>query len=224
MSIISCLFITSLSLASRDKKGVKQRVDQRVQKREFTERIGSESVNHMSLITFHSSHVTHLMSHHYVTHLMSPILCLIITLHSLASRDKKRVKQRVYQSVQEREFTESIGSESVNHMSLITFHSSHVTHLMSHLYVTHLMSLISCLDFMSLISCLALMSHITCHSSQLSSLRHSSHVWSLRHSSNVSSLRHSAWPQGIRKGLSKGFTKGFRKGNSQKVEGQGQGQ
>ena len=67
MSLISCLIITSLSLASRDKKRVKQRVHHKVQKREFTESIGSESVNHMKLITYHSSHVTHLMSHHYNT-------------------------------------------------------------------------------------------------------------------------------------------------------------
>ena len=50
-------------------------------------------------------------------------------------RDKKRVKQRVYQRVQKRELTESIGSESVSHMSLITCHSSHVIHHMSHHYV-----------------------------------------------------------------------------------------
>ena len=116
MQLISFLSIMSLSLASREKKGVKQRVYQRVQKMQFTESIGSESVNQVSFITCNSSHVTQLMSHHYITHLMSPISCLIITLHSLASRDKKRVKQRVYQRVQKREFTESIGSESVNHM------------------------------------------------------------------------------------------------------------
>ena len=92
---------------------------------------------------------------------MSLISCLIITSLSLASRDKKSVKQRVFQRVQKREFTESIGSESVNHMSLITCHSSHVTHLMSHHYVTQLMSLISCLNLMWLISCLDLMSLIT---------------------------------------------------------------
>ena len=107
---------------------------------------------------------------------MSLTSCLIIKSLSLASRDKKRVKQTVYQRVQKRDFTESIGSESGYHMSLVTCHSSHVTHLMFHHYVTHLMSLISCLDLMSLISCLDLMSLITCHSSHVSSLPHSSHV------------------------------------------------
>ena len=235
MSLISCFNITSFNLALRDKKRVKQKVYQWVQKREFTECIGSVLVDHTSLITCHSSHVTHLMSHHYDTHhmsliscldlmsliscldLMSLISCLSITSPCLTSWDKKRIKQSVYQRVKEREFTESIGSESVNHMSLVTCHSSHVTQLMSNHYVTHVMSLISYLDLMSLISCLALMSLITCHSSQLSSLHHSSHVSSLRHSSHVSSLRNKAWPQGIRKGLTKGFTKGFRKGISQNV-------
>ena len=97
---------------------------------------------------------------------MSLISCLIITSLSLASRVKKRVKQRVYQRIQEREFTEILGWESVTHMSLITCHSSHVTHLMSRSQV----SLISCLDLMSI---------ITCHSSHISSLFHSSHVSSL---------------------------------------------
>ena len=140
--------------------------------------------------------------------LMSPISCLIIKSLSLASRDKKRVRQRVYQRVLKNEFTESIGSESVNHLSLIMCHSSHVTHLMSHHYVTYLMSFISCLDLMSL---------VTCHSFPVSSLRHSSHVSSLCHSSHVSSLRHSAWPLGITNRLRKRFTKGFRKWNSKKV-------
>ena len=71
MSIISCLIIKSLSLASRNTKRVKQTDYQRGQRRVFTEGIGSESVKHMSLITCHSSHVTHLMSHHYVIHLIS---------------------------------------------------------------------------------------------------------------------------------------------------------
>ena len=120
--------------------------------------------------------------------LMPLISFLSITSLSLASRDKKRVKQRVYQRVQKREFTESIGSESVNHMSLITSHSSHVTHLVSHHYVTHLMSLISFLDLMSLISCLDLMSFITCHSSHVSISCHSFHVSISCHSSHVTHL------------------------------------
>ena len=153
---------------------------------------------------------------------MSLISCLIITSLSLASRDKKSVKQKVYQRVQKREFTESIGSESVNHMSLITCHSFHVTQLMSHHYVTHLMSLISYLHLMSLIACLDHMSLITCNSYHVSSLSHSFHVCSLPHSSHVSSSRHSAWPQGVRKELIKRFTKGFREGNSQKVYSQSQ--
>ena len=111
---------------------------------------------------------------------MSLILCLIIMSLSLASRVRKRVKQRVYHKVQKREFTESIGSESVNHMSLISCHSSHVsslrhsshvthlmsqshvTHLMSRSHVTHHMSLISCFITMSLISCLVTTSLISC--------------------------------------------------------------
>ena len=140
--------------------------------------IGFQGVSHSS------------QSRSHVTHLMSLISCLNIKSLSLASRDKKWVKQRVYQRVQKREFTETIGSESVNHMSLITFHSSHVTHLMSHHYVTHLMPLNSCLDLLSFISSLDLMSLITCDSSHVLSLRHSSHVSSLRHSSHVSLLRH----------------------------------
>ena len=97
MSLISCLIITSISLASRDKKNVKEKVSQRVQKRKFTESIVSESVNHMSLISCHSSHVslrhsshvthlmsrshfTHLMSRSHVTHHMSLISCLITAL------------------------------------------------------------------------------------------------------------------------------------------------
>ena len=78
-------------------------------------------------------------------------------------------------------------SESVNHLSIITCHSSHVTHLMSHHYVTHLMSIISCLDLMSLISCLDLMSLIALHSSHVS-LRHSSHVTHLMSHHYVSHL------------------------------------
>ena len=135
MSLIWCIIITLLSLASMDKKRVKERVYQRFQEREFTKRIGSESVNHMSLITCHSFHVTHLMSYHYVTHLISLISFVDFMWLILC----------------------------IGLMSLITCHSSHLTHLMSHHYVTHLMSLISCLDLMSLISCLDLMSHITCH-------------------------------------------------------------
>ena len=97
---------------------------------------------------------------------MSLISCLTITSLSLASRDKKRVKQRVYQRIQKREFTEILGWESVTHMSLITCHSSHVTHLMPRSQVTHLMSgshvthhlsLISYLITISLISCLIIM-------------------------------------------------------------------
>ena len=101
---------------------------------------------------------------------MSLISCLIITSLSLASRDKKRVKQRVYQRVQEREFKESIGSESNNHMSLITCHSSHVTHLMS------------------LISCLVITSLIACQSSDVSISFHSSHVTHLMSHHYVANL------------------------------------
>ena len=80
-----------------------------------------------------------------------------------------------------------------NHMSLITCHSSRVTHLMSCHHVTHLMTLISCLDFISLISCLGLMSLITCHLSHVTypmSRSHVSHLMShiTCHSSHVTHL------------------------------------
>ena len=106
---------------------------------------------------------------------MSLISCFIITSLSLASSDKKRVKQMVYKRVQQGNFTESIGSETVNHMSLITcliitsliscrssLVSIHVTHLMSRSHVTDHMSLISCFITTSLISCLITTSLITC--------------------------------------------------------------
>ena len=168
----------------------------------------SHVTHHISFISCHSSHVTHhisliscLITKSLISYLdlISLFSCLIITSLGLASRDNKRVMQRFYQRVQKMKFAESIGSEPVNHMSLITRHSSHVTHPMSHHYVNHLMSLISCLDpmshnyvthllwliscldLMSLISCLDLMSLITCHSSHVTHLMslitcHSSHV------------------------------------------------
>ena len=113
---------------------------------------------------------------HLSLSLMSLISCLIISSLSLASRDK----ERVYKKVQKSEFPESIGSDSVNHITLITSHSSHVsslsqsshvthlisrssvTHLMFRSHVTHHMSLISCLITTSLISCLLKMSLISC--------------------------------------------------------------
>ena len=81
MSLISCLIITSLSLASRVKKRVKQRVYQRIQKREITESIGQSQ-----LITCHWSHVTHLMSLISCLDLKSLISCFdlmsLFTCHS----------------------------------------------------------------------------------------------------------------------------------------------
>ena len=93
---------------------------------------------------------------------MSLISSLIITSHSLASREIKRVKQRVYQRVQKKKFTESIGQSQ-----LITGHSSHVTHIMS---------LISCLIFTSLYSYHSSHVSISCHLSHFSISCHSSHV------------------------------------------------
>ena len=113
---------------------------------------------HSSLVSSlrHSSHVTHLISRSHVTHLMSLshvthhmslisclittslisclittslISCLIITSLILASRDKERVTKRVYQRVQKMEFTEIIGLGSVNQLSFITCHTSHVSSL-----------------------------------------------------------------------------------------------
>ena len=80
-------------------------------------------------------------------------------------KDKKRVKQRVYQRVQTREFTESIWSESVNHMSLI-----------------------SCFIITSLISCHSSHVSISCHSSHFLISCHSSHVSISCSSSHVTHL------------------------------------
>ena len=106
MSLISCLIITSLSLASRIRKGLSKGFTKGFRKGNSQKVYGQSQV-----ITCHSSHVTHLMSH-YVTHLMSLISChsshVSISCHS-------------------------------SHVS-ISCHSSHVTPLMSHHYVTHLMS------------------------------------------------------------------------------------
>ena len=94
------------------RKGLSKGFTKGFRKKKFTETIGSEPVNHMSLITCHSSHVTHLMSHHYVTDLMSIISCHLSHV--------------------------SISCHS-SHFA-ISCNSSHVTHLMSHHYITHLMS------------------------------------------------------------------------------------
>ena len=160
MSIISCLItttlisyliVTSLSLAPRDKTRVKQRVYQRVQKRKFTESIGSESNNHMSLITCHSSHVTHLMSHHYVTDTkLLPIYSWVATFnfcqwplptsyriilpvtsaHPLRSNLCQPRSVLLPRRI-------GIGFQGVSHWSQPR---SYVTHLMCHHYVTHLIS------------------------------------------------------------------------------------
>ena len=153
ISLFSCLIITSLGLASRDNKRVMQRFYQRVQKMKFAESIGSEPVNHMSLITCHSSHVTHPMSHHYVNHLISLISCLDPMSHNYVTHLLWLIS-------------------CLDLMSLISCLDLMSLDLMSHHYVTYHMSLISCLDIMSL---------ITCHSSHVSSLPHSSRVSSLRH-------------------------------------------
>ena len=129
MSLISCLIITSLSLASRIRKGLSKGFTKGFRKGNSQKVYGQSQV-----ITCHSSHVTHLMSlisclitslischSSHVTHLMSLISCFIIM--SLISCHSSHV---------------SISCHS-SHVS-ISCHSSHVTPLMSHHYVTHLMS------------------------------------------------------------------------------------
>ena len=116
MSLISCFIITSLSLASRDKKRVKQKVYQRVPTREFTESIGSESVNHMSLISCFI--ITSLISCH-----SSHVLISCHSSHFLISCHSSHVSISCYSS----------------HVTNLMSHH-YVTHLMSHHYVSHLMS------------------------------------------------------------------------------------
>ena len=103
----------------------------------------------LSLISSQSrSLVTHLMSHHYVS--------------QPGPKGWKKEYVKGLPKGSEREFTESMGSETVNHMSLITCHSYYVTHLRSHQYVTNLMSLTSYHDLMTLISYLIITSIISC--------------------------------------------------------------
>ena len=93
----------------------------------------------MSFISCHSSHVTHLMSHHYVTHLISLISCLdlmslISFLHLISHISCLDLMSLISFLI--------ITSLISCHSSLVSIscHSSHVTHLMSHHYLIHLMS------------------------------------------------------------------------------------